>query len=87
MKESLAKFILGMLKDKYPMFTNVLVTEDTHSYSYEKPNYDVWLELKYSDFMKISQEEFDVLKEQIKGLGKYLGARIGGVYVYEPSTN
>jgi len=47
----------------------------------------VWLELKYSDFMKISQEEFDVLKEQIKGLGKYLGARINGVYVYEPSAN
>ena len=87
MKESIAKFILGMLKDKYPMFTNVLVSEDTHSYSYEKPNYDVWLELKYSEFMIIPQEEFNEIKEEIKGLGKYFGARIGGVYVYEPSIN
>ena len=76
-----------MLKDKYTMFTNVLVSEDTHSYSYEKPNYDVWLELKHSDFMKISQEEFDSIKEEIKGLGKYLGSHISGVYVYEPSKN
>ena len=76
-----------MLKDKYPMFTNVLVSEDTHSYSYEKPNYDVWLELKHSDFMKISQEEFDSIKEEIRGLGKYLGSHNSGVYVYEPSKN
>ena len=69
------------------MFTNVLVSEDTHSYSYEKPNYDVWLELKHSDFMKISQEEFDSIKEEIRGLGKYLGSHISGVYVYEPSKN